>query len=115
MLPVDVADLLIEKQSDYENVSDMCVHFDGSEVEEDDEVDNIIDVLFDEDDDLWRLTCSVVLIGISLQSIRDIVKVEIELNMKSICWMTLKCTSVYLQFSVTEWGLYAWEECIYMG
>jgi len=51
--PVDVADLLIEKQSDYENVSDKCVHFDGSEVEEDDEVDNIIDVLlFDEDDDL---------------------------------------------------------------
>ena len=79
--PVDVADLLIEKQSDYENVSDKCVHFDGSEVEEDDEVDNIIDVLlFDEDDDLWRLTCSVVLIGISLQSVRDIVKVEIELN-----------------------------------
>lgn len=52
MLPVDLADLLIEKQPDDENISDVCQQFDGSEVEEDDEVDNIIDVLFDEDDDL---------------------------------------------------------------
>jgi len=47
MLPVDVVDLLVKRQSEDEDY----LLVDRSEVEEDDEVDNVIDVIFDEDDD----------------------------------------------------------------